>query len=149
MYAAIYLQSYLTRRFSCSNKLTLHTTSKGSEHGPLDTERHRSTEPSSHVRHRTWRYSLRREWDRGSIERTCASAYCTVFVCLFSETKVFGMAGVEPAPSHFVFCALVAQEFGPTLSKSKPRLRHAEAWPNRPKNGLVYHLFIITPKKKT
>ena len=40
---------------------------QGSEHGPWDTERHRSTGPSSHGRHRTWHYSLR----RGFGDRVC------------------------------------------------------------------------------
>lgn len=125
---------------------------QGSEHGPWDTERHRSTGPSSHGRHRTWHYSLRRGfgdrvclgpiwWDEPiHVHLSCIYMYMHVEIhtrvlrniihiyihisLLYRSLQwnqcVWDGWGWSCIPH--AFWALVAQEFGPTLSKSKPRL---------------------------
>lgn len=151
---------------------------QGSEHGPWDTERHRSTGPSSHGRHRTWHYSLRRGfgdrvclgpiwWDEPiHVHLSCIYMYMHVEIHtrvlrniihiyiyislystdLYSETNVFGMVGVEAA-SRMLSEPWWHRSLGPLCRSRSLDFRHAEAWSNRPKNGLAYNMFIMTSTK--
>lgn len=65
---------------------------------------------------------------------------------LYSETNVFGMVGVEAA-SRMLSEPWWHRSLGPLCRSRSLDFRHGEAWPNRPKNGLAYNMFIMTPTK--
>ena len=65
---------------------------------------------------------------------------------LYSETNVFGMVGVEAA-SRMLSEPWWHRSLGPLCRSRSLDFRHAEAWSNRPKNGLAYNMFIMTSTK--